>query len=452
MPINSTHPLYDANIYRWKRCRTAYQGEDAVKAASEAYLPRLGSQEQDEYEAYKTRALFYEAVGRTVDGFVGAIARKPTKATVPEKLQPIIDDVTSNGVSMLEFVKGLCAETLTVGRVGVLVDFDDAAQRAYMAVYLAESIVNWFADGSVVLFETVYESDPADVFKMGEVKQYRHLYINDGRYTVDLYRLSPKSVKGKEEWVLFKSLQPTKRGAAVATIPFFWLTPMGGVPDIVKPPLLGMVNVNLSHYRTSADLEHGRHFTALPTLWVAGAADDTEIRVGAHAAILLGENGSVGYAEFSGAGLSSLERALEEKEQMMAALGAAILGASRKGVEAAETARIRSSSEASLLMGIVSAVEEVFERALAMCADWMAVTGEIDVDMNRDFIDTTMQRGQLTELLGALQSNAITIDTFLFNLQEAEMLAPDRSIEDEKKDLGNTPGVPKVALDKTVKP
>jgi len=32
MPVNSTHPEYDANISAWSRARDAIAGEDAVKA------------------------------------------------------------------------------------------------------------------------------------------------------------------------------------------------------------------------------------------------------------------------------------------------------------------------------------------------------------------------------------------------------------------------------------
>jgi hypothetical protein len=69
MPAQSTHPDYDANQAAWLRARDVIAGEDAVKAAGETYLPRLDSQADDEYLAYKTRASFFNASVRTADGY-----------------------------------------------------------------------------------------------------------------------------------------------------------------------------------------------------------------------------------------------------------------------------------------------------------------------------------------------------------------------------------------------
>src|ERR1051326_8247295 len=44
MPVNSTHPDYDATLPDWLRARDVLAGEDAVKAGGEKYLPRLDSQ------------------------------------------------------------------------------------------------------------------------------------------------------------------------------------------------------------------------------------------------------------------------------------------------------------------------------------------------------------------------------------------------------------------------
>ena len=52
MPVNSTHPDYDASAAEWLRARDVLAGEDAVKAAGERYLPRLDSQTDEEFAAY----------------------------------------------------------------------------------------------------------------------------------------------------------------------------------------------------------------------------------------------------------------------------------------------------------------------------------------------------------------------------------------------------------------
>ena len=436
MPINSEHPDYEANIARWRLCRVAYEGEDAVKGAGTEYLPKVDpGQTLDEYHAYRARALFYDAVARTVDGFVGAVSRKAHVIDLPAGMEAFEEDATGEGMGLNEFVKTAVSETLLQARGGILVDYDEVRQRSYLTIYRAEQITSWGDD--IRLTETVYEPDPDDALKLRAIDQIRQLSIMDGKYTVTIWRKAQAAL-GAGEWLPGEPAMPTLRGVPLDAIPWFWLTPKGNTARISKPPLLGMVNVALSHYRTSADLEHGRHFTGLPTLYVTGSTSETAIRVGAASAIVLSDpNARVGYAEFTGQGLKSLETALETKEQQMAALGAAIFSQSKKGVEAAETTRLRTSAENSLLMGVVSGVEESLEAALTVAAEWMGIApAGLGVAINRDFYDQVMEPAALAALVKAYQAGAISLATFLFNLQQGEMLPPDMDVQKEAARLG----------------
>jgi len=429
MGIRTKHPAYLAAVDRWRRCRDAYEGQDAIHSGGKLYLPSPDGMSATDYNAYRDRALFYEAVGRTVDGFVGAISRRDPIIDAPERLQTLLRDATLSGLTMAELTKQLCRETILMGRCGVLVDYDNGAESPLLAFYRAEDIVNW-GSGFIVLSERVYEPDPIDRFKMVPVEQYRELRVIDGVYTAQLWR-KPDS---RGEFAPFGApIIPTRRGQTFDAIPWQWLTPLGNTSDIVKPPLLGLVHVAISHYRTSADLEHGSHFTGLPTLYVTGISDpDQQIRVGSMSAITVPDaNARVGYAEFSGQGLKSLETALEQKQGMMAVLGASVFHDSKRGVEAAETARIRTSGETSLLTGAVTAVEETLTAALKTAAEWVAASGDVSVTLNREFIDTRLDGQTLTALVGAYQTGAMTIEQFLFSLQQGDMLRPDTDIDAE---------------------
>jgi hypothetical protein len=69
VPANSTHPEYDSSSAEWGRARDVLSGEDAVKAAGERYVPRLDSQTEEEYSAYRGRASFFNATARSAEGF-----------------------------------------------------------------------------------------------------------------------------------------------------------------------------------------------------------------------------------------------------------------------------------------------------------------------------------------------------------------------------------------------
>src|SRR5437763_12611653 len=76
MAVGGTHRDYDASALQWARARDVLSGEDAVKAAGEKYLPRLDSQSEQEYSAYKARASFFGATARTLEEYLDLVFRK----------------------------------------------------------------------------------------------------------------------------------------------------------------------------------------------------------------------------------------------------------------------------------------------------------------------------------------------------------------------------------------
>src|ERR1043166_8336008 len=97
MLVNNTHPDYDASLADWLRARDVLAGEDAVKSAGEKYLPRLDSQSDEEFLAYRKRASFFNATARSAEGFVGLIFRRPPFTKVPEVQSPRSKVQSQNG-------------------------------------------------------------------------------------------------------------------------------------------------------------------------------------------------------------------------------------------------------------------------------------------------------------------------------------------------------------------
>src|SRR5882757_10122838 len=95
--IAFTHPEYGNNLDRWRKCRHAIEGEDAVKAGGETYLPRLSQQHDTDYLAYVNRGCYYGASGRTVKGLVGAVNRKPAQVDFPKGSEDLLDTLSPDG-------------------------------------------------------------------------------------------------------------------------------------------------------------------------------------------------------------------------------------------------------------------------------------------------------------------------------------------------------------------
>jgi hypothetical protein len=152
---------------------------------------------------------------------------------------------------------------------------------------------------------------------------------------------------------------PLANGKTMTFIPFEFVGVRDNSPCVDKPPLLDLVDVNLSHYCTSADLEHGRHFTGLPTPVVCGVQLEAgqSLSIGsAKAWVFPDPQAKATFLEFTGQGLGELREAMREKESMMATLGARMLAPESKGIESAQTASIHRAGENSVLASISQSI------------------------------------------------------------------------------------------------
>lgn len=452
MLVTTPHRQYSAVSAKWKRCRDAYSGSDAIKDAGEAYLPKLGAQTDPEYKAYKTRALWYGATKRTVQGLSGAVMRKEPAMTIKnEELKQDLENVTLTGVSLPAFAKTVIEETLQVGRCGVLCDMsDDAAipaneRRPYWSFYAAEAIKNWHTEirggvpvlVKVVLYEESEQQKGADEFEYECKPQYRVLRLNaEGNYEVQVYRKASVVDTAKSgEWIPDEATIPQRRGAPLKYIPFVFINPTSITPEIEDPPLIDLVDVNLSHYLTSADLEHGRHFCGLPTVWATGIPADTTMKVGSSIVLTASDPlAKFGILEFTGQGLGALETGLESKEKQMAVLGARLLEQQKSAVESNDTIVTRTAGERSILQSLCQTISQALTQVMKWHAEWKGdtVDEEMSIALNQDFVNAEMPTDLLLALLQAVQSGQISWETFYFNLEKGELTRPGVDAGTEK--------------------
>jgi len=456
MPVETPHPSYNDSVNKWNRCRHTANGSDAVKDSKTLYLPMLEKQDVLEYDAYRMRAMFFGATGRTVQGLLGAVFRKDFNIQYPEYLINQLESITPTSMELKDFARKVVYEQLVVGRVGILVDADKENSDVINAsIYTAENIVNWKTKRSngkesltlVVLRET-YEGKTNDVYESKQKEQYRVLSFGlteKGESSAYMQTVWRKREGGESNnassfmMVSEETVVPRIRGVAMDHIPFYFINAESLSSAVVKPPLLDLVDVNLSHYRTSADLEHGAHYTALPTAWLAGFTTDgsKEFRIGSATAWVSEEIGATaGFLEFKGQGLESLRNLKKDKEQLMAVLGARMLEEQKKAVEAADTHRLRQSGESGALTTIADTASEGIENVLQMIARWSGASEAqieaIKFDLNTDFASARMTPQELTSLMQAWQGGAMSQDTFLHNLKQGEILPDGRTIEEEK--------------------
>ena len=365
MAINATHSDYDAALAAWQRARNVIAGEDAVKAAGELYLPRLTAQSDDDYNAYRCRASFFNATSRTADGYVGLVFRRAPfqrlpslRSSIGKALAAFANDADMLGTSLYGYAKNVVTEVIAVGRAGSLVDWEETGEcRAYATVYAAESILNWQVQRIngrniptlIVLSETVDAPASVDAsdFSTTPIEQIRVLRLveltpspskkaarpNQYGCVVEIYRRpEKKSRQSKQEWTLVETRTPLRRGKPLPLLPFVFHGPRHSRPPVDKLPLSDVIGINLDHYRLDADYKHGIHFTALPTAWVSGFPKDVELRIGSSTAWHTDIPGATaGFLEFMGHGLNTFDKVLDRDERQMAVLGSRLLAEEKKG-------------------------------------------------------------------------------------------------------------------------
>ena len=458
-----THPIYKETLTKWQRCRDFIDGEDVVKSKDD-YLPKLGGQTPTEYKGYKARAWFLPATSRTVEALLGMIFRKAPITEIPKTRSDLLEDISVDGSNLETFSKCVSDEVFNTGRVGVLTDIPtdpevavssdgqdtipEIKKKPYLTFYTAESILNWETDIKegkerlvrVVLLETAHEKDGKFGTKL--IKKLRILILEGGTYKVEMWRENAAISTGSAKYILENELVPVKLGVALDFIPFVIINSKSISSKVEKPPLLDLVNVNASHFLTSADLEHGRHFTGLPMMWLSGFDTDTKVTIGSQRAIVAQDaNAKAGYLEFTGQGLQSLENGSTEKKEMMAMLGARLLQSEKSGVEAAETAKIKKSSESGVLQTLASTVETGITRALWTLV-WWVTAGDLDkklvsIGFNNDFLDIRLTPQELKVLMEQVQGGIMSLETYFFNLKRGEMYPEHKTIEEEVFDIEN---------------
>lgn len=469
MPVDSTHPDYDANAGAWQRARDVFAGEDAIKIAGDRYLPQLDSQTDDEFKAYKARASFFNATARTADGFVGLIFRRTPTFKLPDNstgvgraLAAFVDDADMLGTALPAYAKNVVSEVIGVGRAGTLIDWEDQVeQRAYAVLYTAEQILNWRTERVngrnvltlLVLAEKALAVTQDDPFEVNDVAQLRVLRLvkalakGDGMkpswsYQVEIWQKRRKEKRSKLEWVLVETRTPLRLGQALPLIPFVFHGPRHSLPVVDKLPLADIIAVNLDHYRLDADYKHGLHFTALPTAWVSGFNKATTLHIGSSTAWVAEAPGATaGFLEFTGQGLTTFERAMDRDERLMAVLGTRMLEAQKRVGETAEAIQLRQSGENSVLSAVSLSVSDSLTQVLRWVYWWNSTEetpetigeGRVLVTVNSDFNIKGMASDEITAVVAAWQANAISRETMFELFRKGEVLPAGRSNHEESK-------------------
>ena len=454
---------WDYNNWRmiWMAIRHAMIGEVEIKRHGGMYLPQPEGMDDTQYAAYLDRAVFYNMVYRTVTGLTGAIYRRdPRLLRGGPKLNKMTKRISKDGLSLSVFAKVASQEMLSVGRYGVLVDKsknDGPDVRPYLAGYSCENILDWSTT-------EIDGRDEFDFILLREFQQDRRLYRFEGSeakpndtygklfmnyrilrlvYDEDLERVVYQqefySADGEDADLTEEPeiSTPLIYGVPMDRIPFRFFNATTNLPEVEKPPILDILTLNMSHYKTYAQLEHGRYYTSNPVYYVSGSQEDDEYHIGPSVVWEIGDGQKAGLIEFTGHGLKSLEGGLEQKETQVASLGGRLLGDSKTAGQSDNQVKLKDRNEQSLLLNVTTVLNENFTYLLMVFSEWLNERPDENLEfrVNQDFLIDNAGAREFRAITMMYESGILPIEIIYETFLKADVIPEYVSFEQFKKML-----------------
>ena len=411
-------------------------GGRRIKEDRARHLHKPSGMTEEEFQKYAEAGNFFNATRTTATSMLGMLIRKPATVEVSFN-EDYLNDIDLKGNSLNDYTKQVLATTSTTGRGCSVIEYNAEEARPYLAFYTELEILDWHEErrnGRMMLtylklVETCHDFD-------------RETRMTAASERVREYVLSETEglqiLVDNEEQPL-----PEFRGTAVQFIPVVFHGTSDQCAEVGTIPLEDMAQINLSHYRSSVDLEQCRHLFAMPMLFASGVDSDVEIQLGNSTAFVTeNENADVKFIEFEGQGVTPLSDALTEKEQQMSALGARLLYNKTSNGEALETVQLRAGAETASLVTIVDNASKSLSMALSMFAWWDQTNKNLTwqdfketntVELSKDFVSVSLDPAKLQALTAAHLSGAISFETYFYNLSKGETYPDDVDMDTEKR-------------------
>lgn len=451
--VSYVRPEVTKKLKEWEKIEDCISGEIAIKDAGLKYLPAPSGNlsltdidEQERYNAYILRAVFYNATRQTLAALTGEVFSRAPLIEVPNNLKPVVTDVDGSSIDLTQLAKVGVNLVLPYGRAGILVDYSNinglatkaeianGTDRPVFRIYNPWDIINWrYEIGSdnkrrltlVVLRETYIERD--DGFYYTEAVQYRELRLENNVFVTRIWRQGTRSMSSLGDVI------PTDaKGKPFDKILFTFIGAENNTADIDIAPMYDLASINIAHYRNSADYEESCFMVGQPTPIVIGLDENWakevlkgKFRLGSRTAVPLPRNADCKL--IAATENSMVKEALTHKERQMAALGAKLVE-QRTVQRTATEAGLEASAESSTLVSVARNVSAAIRQALLWACEFTGDTSEIKFELNTDFAISKMSTDELNSLVKNWQAGALSWDELRSNMRKGNI-----EMEDDKE-------------------
>jgi hypothetical protein len=468
--VRTPHRDYLRMSPKWKKIR------DVLSAEVKEYLRNVGASESDPVYAakrqadYEDGAVFYGFVDRTLKGMVGGVTRKPPEVILDTQLDYLLKNTNGAGIGLVQQSQDALKEVDSLGRAGLLTDSPEtaAANRAQqnagllnprILLYTAENIISWRKArvGStevltqVVLRESYEYQNELNEFDYLIGEQFRVLEIVDGKYQQRLFKFDYSgSQVGVPELIL-----PTIGKKSIGYIPFSFIGSDNNDDTIDEPPLFTLTEINLGHFRNSADVEESAFICSQPTLMLYpgeqmnsnqfAEANKNGIRLGSRMGHNLGAGGGSELLQASPSNLSKELMAMKEEQAVKA--GAQLITPSVQMT--AEAARLQRGADTSIMATIAINVSMAYKQNIIWCGEMLGIKAEDTVfELNMEFFMAQMTAQDRTAWMVDINAGLLPARSYYAALRAAGVT--NWTDEDIESEIEKQPPAPSPALNAAV--
>jgi len=459
--IEKPNAQYEFSYPNWKVTRALIKGEKALKDTDKdapgtfILIPNpedTSTENKLRYEQYVDRASLFNFTKRTEAGMVGMVMTKPAAIELDASLDYFAEDVDGSGCGIAQQSNEVLSDVLEVGNIGLLADYPKTTAptteadmeangiRAAIVLYPAESILDWRMTRKntkqvlsyVKLRETVEEVAADDITESSVRIQFRILFLNAaGQYEQAVY--------DKEDKLIESGIIPVDgKGIPFDYIPFFFVGSVNNRPGIDPAPLQEIADLNIKHYRNSADWEESAFMVGQPSPVFSGLTEGWikdvwkgGVKLGSRGGIPLPQGASAQLLQASPNGMPI--EGMKHKEEQAIALGARLITAG-SAQETAEATFIKHATDASVLKIVVMNINQGYKSALAACAQFMNSTKESVFALNTEFVSDRLTGDMVTALVASWQQGVISRDVLQAKLVKGGVIPDDIDLDGMNSD------------------
>lgn len=437
----------------WSRTRTVVAGSQAVKRRGREFLPPIHGQTEEDYQYFKQGVTFLPMAASVEASYLGLMFRKQPVLEDGGALDSVKDVLTRDGMDVEELSKWVSREVILTNWCGLLIDQAaarpglslaeqlEAGERPYIAPYTAENILDIrfgvVRGRRLPLYVRLKDSDT----------QVRHLNLVGGIYTVQVEE------KVNSAWVRRPVQTPVLNGQPLNEIPFVLVT-LDRCTLPRKAPIEDIVELNCNHYVAMGRYEMALLYAATPIKIITGfkppmqevieTIEGTDVKrmvpkpvefdTSPNAVWVFGDKDTKAEnLEYSGNGIKDMRQRLVDMEDKVSELSGGFWTREKAAAEAAETHRLRLSTQNAKVANMANSIAARMEVALEWMARWLGADVPIEFSFNTDYLPMPMTSSDLTAQVAANKAGKMSDESLFYSMRDRMVFDQALTWEEEQR-------------------